>query len=368
MNETNDYFIKKTLQKYLIPTILGILGTTAVQFVNTLFAGRTLGKQALAAMNLLSSFTFLFAMLGCLINIGACARASVAMGRGGEREIGEYEGFSFITSIVLPALFSAVILLFLRPFMFWLGCNEALFVFMKDYAEIILIFGFLTTLMYFPFNFLRLDGRAGASMMIFIFMSILDVVLLLVFLRIGWGLPGVAWATVISTGVADLLGVLVLVFGKLRGIRLVFPGIGRLLKMMAPVFVTGAASGLNNLCNMLRTLVLNVLILRNLGDDGASVFAVACSVISFAAASVFGCGQTVAPLVGVFFGERDPVSIRLLMKRTCHYAFGIHGVLLICVAPAAVPLVGFFGLHDKWLVPDAVFAVCMALLSLSGSR
>ena len=82
MIETNDYFIKNTLRKYLIPTIVAILGTTAASFFNTLFAGRILGKEALAAMNLLSSFTFLFAMLGCLISIGASACASVAMGKG----------------------------------------------------------------------------------------------------------------------------------------------------------------------------------------------------------------------------------------------------------------------------------------------
>ncbi|MBO4395395.1 MAG: hypothetical protein J5819_03510 [Eubacterium sp.] len=364
MNDSNDYFIKKTLQKYLVPTILAILGTTAVQFINTLLAGRVLGKQALTAMNLLSSFTFLFAMFGCLINIGACARASVAMGRGDDGEVGEYETYSFVFSILMPAIISVLLLMFMHPLMSLLGCDDSLYEFMKSYARIMLIFGFLTTMMYFPFNFLRLDGRANISMVIFIFMGVLDVILLVVFLGAGFGLPGVAWATVISTGVADLVGVFILFFGKKRQIKPVFPGILRLLLLTIPVFVTGAAAGINNLCNMLRTLVLNALVLRNLGSDGASTFAVACSIISFASASVFGCGQTVSPLVGVFYGERDPVSIKLLMNRTCRYAFIIHGLEFIGVAIAAAPIAELFGIHDSVLVSEAAFGVRMAALSL----
>ncbi len=361
---TNDYFIKKTLQHYLVPTILAILGTTAVQFINTLLAGRYLGKQALTAMNLLSSFTFLFAMFGCLINIGANARASVSMGKGDDKEVGEYELYAFIASIVMPAVISALILIFLKPFMFLMGCDEALFSFMKSYAQIMLVFGFLTTVMYFPFNFLRLDGRAKIPMLIFLMMGVIDVVLLVVFLENGWGMTGVAWATVISTAVADIVGILILFFGKKAQIHPRRFGLKRFVVLTMAVCVTGGASGLNNLCNMFRTLVMNFLVLRFLGADSASAFAVACSIISFAAASVFGCGQTVAPLAGVFYGERDLVSIKLLMKRTRLYSVIIHGVLFVGIALCAEPLAEFFGIHDSHVLTDAAFAIRMAALSL----
>ena len=79
MNETNDYFIRKTLQKYLIPTIFSILGTTMVGFINTILAGQALGKEALTAMNLLSSFTFLFAMLGCFLSFFPLSSSCVSV-------------------------------------------------------------------------------------------------------------------------------------------------------------------------------------------------------------------------------------------------------------------------------------------------
>ena len=71
-----------------------------------------------------------------------------------------------------------------------------------------------------------------------------------------------------------------------------------------------------------------------------------------------------APLVGVFYGERDPVSIRLLMNRTLHYTFVIHGLLFILVALFATPIAEFFGIHDEGVLIDAAFAVRMAAFSL----
>ncbi len=363
-NQTNDYLIKKTLQRYMVPTILAILGTTAVQFINTLLAGRYLGSQALTAMNLLSSFTFLFAMFGCLINIGASARASVSMGQGNETEVGEYETVAFIASFLMPVLTSVLILFFLKPFMFFIGCDEALFSFMKSYAQIMLAFGFLTTMMYFPFNFLRLDGRTQIPMFIFIMMGVIDVVLLIIFLENGWGLDGVAWATVISTAVADIVGVVILFFGKKRQFGPQKVRFKRAIALLMVVCKVGAASGLNNLCNMFRTLVMNFLVLNYLGTDAASAFAVACSIIAFAAASVFGCGQTVAPLAGVFYGERDYFSIRLLMKSTRTYSFCIHGIIFVIIALCAGPIAEFFGIHDAQVLSDASFAIRMAALSL----
>ena len=364
MNETNDYFIRKTLQKYLIPTIFSILGTTTVGFINTILAGQALGKEALTAMNLLSSFTFLFAMLGCMISIGSSACASVAVGMGDENAVGEYEMYAFLMSFLFPVLFSVVILLCFRSFLFMLGADETLYLFMKDYAKVVLAFGFLTTLMYFPFNFLRLDGRANLAMLVFGIMGVLDVVLLVLFLRAGAGLPGVAWATVISTAVADLLGILFLFFGKNRQIRPVFPGLKRMVSLTVSVCRTGAASGLNNLCNMLRTLVLNALILHGLGTEAASEFAIACALISFASASVYGCGQTVAPLIGVFYGERDPVSMKILMKRTIRYSAVIHGILFLLMIPLAGTLAHAFGMTDSRMISEAAEAVRLAALSL----
>ena len=76
--ENNNYFVRYTLKKYLAPTIISILGTTMITFVNSLLTGNMYGKEALAAMNLIDPVTFLFAMFGCLIIIGGFTSALIA--------------------------------------------------------------------------------------------------------------------------------------------------------------------------------------------------------------------------------------------------------------------------------------------------
>ena len=364
MNRSNDYFISSTLRKYLIPTILAILATTAVSFINTMIAGSFLGKEALTSMNIMSSFTFLFAMFGCFISIGAGICASVDMGKGNEKRAGKFEAYAFVASLVMPIAMSLIILPFFKQFMALLGAEGRLYEYMREYALLMLIFGFLTTLMYFPFNFLRLDGRAKTSMLVYALMGIVDVFLLLIFMHAGFALAGVALATIISTAVADAVGVILLLFSKKRQISPVRVAGREILALNALVFRRGAAAGLNNLFNMLRTMALNALVIKILGGEEAGIFAVACSLISLASASVFGCGQTISPLVGVFFGERDNESIRILMKKTIVYGAAIHIIFFGFVLIFAPGIAQIFGISDPDMVIGTANALRWAALSL----
>ena len=364
INQTNDYFINRILKKYLIPTILAILGTTAVGFVNTILAGRYLGKEALTVMNTLNSFTFFFSMFGCLISIGASARAAVSMGKGYDDMAGEYETYAFVTSFIFPIIASAIILIFFRPLMSLMGVDNALYEYMKSYSMIVIGFGFLTTMMYFPFNFLRLEGRSQTAMYVFLFMGIIDVGLLIGFLNAGLGMTGVALAIVISTFVADVIGILLLLLKKDKTISPAKISVGKFLVLTALVFKTGSAAGLNNLCNMFRSMMINAFVLLNMGKETAGAFAVANALIILTQASVFGCGQTVAPLVGVFYGEHDWVSIKTLMKKTNLYAIIIHAVILVAVIPFSSYFVRLFGVTDGPAFEQAVTDVIFAALSL----
>lgn len=362
--KSNSYFINATLKKYLIPTILSILGTTATAFINSLLAGYFLGQDALAAMNVVSAFTFLFAMLGCLISIGASICASVALGREDRETADDCATAALGASILLPLLVAAPLLLFFHPFFILTGGNEALYQITRDYAGIMLSCGFLTTLTYYPFNFLRLDGRGELSTLVFTFMCVLDAALVFLALRLGMGLTGFAAATMTATGAADLLGLCFLFFGKGSQVRLRRIPLRRLPSLLEGIWNRGSSSALNNLCNMLRTLFLNAWIFRMAGKDSVSIFAVACALINFTAASVGGCGQTVAPLTGVFYGERDTVSLRLLIKSAVRYAIGIHTGLFLLLLPGAPFVAAAFGMTDPRLAPLTVNALRIVAFSL----
>ncbi len=360
--ENNNYFVKHTLRKYLAPTIISILGTTMITFVNSLLTGNMYGKEALAAMNLINPVTFIFAMFGCLISIGSSTSVSIAMGKEEDAQVGAYASLALLLSVVVPIIFSVVGIFFFRPFLGILGARGEWYPIAAAYGRVMLLGGVFTTLMYYPFNFLRVDGRGQYSMLIFGAMGVLDVIFVLVFYRLGLGLMGVGLAVVLSTAIADAVGMGILIFGKGRQIR--FGAVTHPLRDSLQICRVGAAAALNNLCNMLRTIVLNGLVLEALGSDGASMFAVACSVLNFAMAFVAGAGQAVAPLVGVFYGEKDDTSIRMLMKSAVRYASILMGGLFVLVGACSIPLARAFGITSYTLVIRTAAAICFMMLSL----
>lgn len=362
--KTNDKFINRILRKYLIPTILTILGTTITAFVNSMIAGNKLGHDSLAAMNVISSFTFLFSMLGCLISIGASSAASVLIGKRDKEKVNKFTSYALVASIVIPLIISAFIMLGFKSFMHLQGVEGHLYDLAFEYARIMIPFGFLTTLMYYPFNFLRLDGRASVAAYIFGLMTVLDFILVIIFINVGLGLTGVATAVMISTATADVAGIICLFKNKKANLKLMGIKIADIGWLSREVWSRGSAAGLNNLCNTLRTMILNAWILKNYGASGAAVFAVACAIINLTSATVSGSGQTIVPLVGVFYGERDSDSLKMLMKSGVRYSIIPHAILLVLIIPSALFIANAFGLEDPVMAAEASSAIVWIFISL----
>ncbi len=360
----NDKFVKQILRKYLFPTILTILSTTFISFINSIMAGRMLEKYALSAINIVSCFTFLFSMIGCLISIGSSTCASIAIGKDDNVKADKYVTYALLASIILPVIISIPCAYFFKEFMYLMGADKSLYAFSADYARIMILFGFLTTLMYFPFNFLRLDGRANQALYVFGIMAVVDIILVRVFIGFDMGLYGFGLAVVISTAIADIIGLMILFVPKESNIRLGRVALNEITKMTAEVFARGSAAGLNNLCNMLRTMILNAWVLRFLGTDGASEFAVACAIINLTAASVSGSGQTISPLVGIFHGEKDDTSMKMLMKNAVGYAVFIHIVMAGIGVPCARLIARLFGMAGEPLLSGTANAIIWVLISL----
>ena len=360
----NDRFVKQILRKYLFPTILTILSTTFISFINSILAGRMLGKNALGAINIVSSFTFLYSMLGCLISIGASTCASVAIGKDDKKKADQYVTYALAASVILPIIISIPCAIFFKQFMVLMGADDLMYIYCVDYARVMIVFGFLTTLMYYPFNFLRLDGRGNLALYVFWIMAGADVILVELFMKLDLGLTGFGLAVVISTAIADIIGLIILFTSKKSNIKPGRIAIVDIVRMSNEVFARGSAAGLNNLCNMLRTIVLNAWVLRYLGTDGAGEFAVACSIINFTAASVSGSGQTISPIVGIFHGEKDSTSMKMLMKSATLYAVFIHLIIAAFAVPGSRLIASLFGMGNEPLLSETANAINWVMISL----
>lgn len=361
--QNEDIFIKKTFNRFLTSTILALLGTTFSSFGNTLLAGHFLGKEVLSVMNILSSFTFMYAMLGCLISVGAASKSSIEVGRENYASAGKYEWLAFVLSIVIPLVISIPCLIHFEGLFTLLGADAEAYAVGGTYGRLIVGFGFLNTLMYFPFNFLRLIGKGRYGMYSFGAMGILDVVLVYIFLKLGMGATGVALGYIISMFVANASG-LYFLFTKNDVFKMIRPQKKEHFGMVRYIIAFGGASALNNLCKMLRTVTMNILVAKYLGQAGLQSLAVGCSIINLASASVTGYGQAVSPIVGVMFGERDRKGQRQAVRVSVVNSLIFHTLLAILIMVFAPQLSKLFGIHDPEHVMQTAVLVRVVGFSL----
>ncbi len=358
-----DTFIRKTYGKFLTTTILALLGTTFSSFGNTLLAGNFLGQDVLSSMNILSSFTFLYAMIGCLISVGAASKASINVGREDYTGAGKYEYFALVLSLIVPVVISIPCLIRFDSLFGLLGADAEDMVIGASYGRLVIAFGFLNTLMYFPFNFLRLIGKGRYAMYSFGTMGILDVVLVYIFLKNGMGPVGVALGYIISMAVANVSGLYFLI-RKNTLFSLVRPAKMELFVMFRYILAFGGASALNNLCKMLRTVTMNILIAAYLGPKGLQSLAVGCSIINLASASVTGFGQAVSPIVGVMFGERDRKGQRQAVRVSVIFALIFHAVVAALIILFAPQISTAFGIRETSHVIQTAVLVRLVAISL----
>lgn len=356
-------YVQNTLIKHEMATIVAVLGVTISTFGNTLLAGRFLGKSALAAMNILSSFTFLYAMIGCLVSVGAASKAAVAIGKHDYELAGKYERVAFTLSIIIPTVISAICLVNLRWFMSFLGFDSELYAMSVDYGRIVLVGGIFNTLMYFPFNFLRIDGRAKYSMWVFSLMGVLDLILVYVLLSLDFGLVGVAIGNVASMMVADLIG-LAFIFSKKSNFHMVKLKKNEIVGVTGTALYAGSASGLNNLCKVFRTVWLNGVVLVYLGTDGVSVLAIGCAIINFASAAVTGFGMAMYPLVGMLYGEHDSEGQKKVMNGSLKNSSVVMITLGIVLCIFARSIAQAFGINEPELIGEAALMIRLVAISL----
>lgn len=364
--EQTDQFLRRTFGRFLLPTVLSMLGGTVNVMVDGIIVGNRLGELGLAAINLCSPVYLILCTLGSLIATGTGILASVAIGASDPDEGQRYYTRGVWLLAGLGAAVTLLGLLLLDPIVALLGADQVLFPLVRAYVKVTLWGAIPKMLLYIPFQYLRLDGRMRENTLLLVSMVLLNTGLDLLFLGpLALGMAGAALASVLATALAAFGGFCLL--GQARsGFHLRPAPLGA--ACLRSILKMGSPAALNNFLSAVRLICLN-LILLSLGGNGlVSVFTLVNSMSEFSLSLVSGVPQTAAPLLGVYYGERDTHSIRRLMRRQFLTGGLLAAVFGLGVILLARPLCAVFGLTDPALVAVAVPALrlfgCSVVLAM----
>ena len=201
----------KTLFFFALPMIVGNLFQQFYNMVDSIIVGRYLGAEALAAVGASYSFSNVFIMIAIGGGIGASVLTSQYLGAEDYGKMRTSAYTALISFLVISVCLAAFGTFFNPSLMRALNTPEDVFGDAMLYLQIYFMglpFLFMYNVLSATFNAL---GKSRIPLYFLIFSSVLNVVLDVWMVRgLGFGIAGVAIATVIAQGVSAVLSFFVL--------------------------------------------------------------------------------------------------------------------------------------------------------------
>lgn len=358
----NKYLIEKSFRSYLIPSVLSILGGNISILIDNCVAGTFLGEQSLAAMSIVNPVFNMITAVGLLIFGGASTLACVCIGSNDRDKKQLYFTISLYLALVVGIVITIVGLLVLSPLIDLLGATGELASLARDYCRIMFLGSIALIAIYLPLNFFRIEGRARMGMLMFLIMSGLDIILdLLLVVVIPLGMTGLALATVISALVA-----VTIVFPKLCnqkwGYHLV--PLKNCKREIQQIIIKGSPLALGNLYTVIRVRILNSLLLSSGGSLALAAYVCANNINIVGLAFITGISQTVAPIAGVLFGERDGVGIKHVVRKAATTGVVVTLGFWVLLLALSQPIAKLFGMNTIQQLQETQIAIIILSANL----
>jgi len=342
MQDNTRYVVNTSFRKLFLPTLGSNSADILTSVIEAALVGHFCGTAALAIYTLLLALESLWAGAYEGLGVGTTALFTQHLGAQEKEKamdsVAQSNTLMLLYAVLLTVIFAPMTLL-LNPNLVEVPAEvidrEMGFVYLKVASTLPVM------ARYYLLFLLRADNAprfttfvSGLTIAVNL---ILDVVLMG---WLNWGLFGAAVAHLTSMLVAIVFLVGYIVSGRTT-VRLSFrwPKAGH-VKSMMPFMANAMAE---NMAEVVSMLVADVLVLNAFGIEVASIFFVFGYIVTFNAAISISICYTVGPILGVFYGARDPQAMKLTSRKAIGYGIAMTGVLtlLVMLFPQQIAVYGF---------------------------
>ncbi|MBQ8958375.1 MAG: MATE family efflux transporter [Bacteroidales bacterium] len=344
---------RKQLLRYALPSIIGMLIVGLQTIIDGLFVSRGVGALGLAAVNLSMPLISVMLSVAIMIISGGIVIASIAQGRGDEKRVKGYTTLTFVVLLVTILFLSTLVALNLKQLCYFLGSNDEVYPFVRQYLGIIGCGFIFYCIPNFTEAFTRLRGRPNWVFTSGVICCVVNVVLDYFFvLRFGWGVAGAAIATCIANTTAALVLLHNVRFGKLVGGK----------REIGKVFYNGSSEMLTSVSAAVTTYIFNIVLMRDIGPKGVAALTIVCYFNFIVNMSIFGLSQALYPLMSYSVGAKDYKRIKSLLFNSMLFGdcIGVGVYLVVLVFKQGI--VGAFSEGDPELHELAIVATTYVTL------
>lgn len=312
-NELSKKYTAWSLIRFALPTIVMMECMALYSMVDGVFVARLIGPKALAAVNIVYPVLNIVYGIGIMFATGGSAVIAKKMGEGRDREAKEDFTFLVIVSIATGAVMSALCLCFIDSIIHWLGADESIFSFSRDYAFVILFFIPMTIAQMLMQFFFITAGKPSFGLVVVLLGGATNIVLDYVFIALfGWGMSGAALATGIGFSASSIFGLIYFSLQRKGTLCFVRPKINR--GVFFHSCVNGSSEMVSNLSAAVITYLYNITMMRLLGANGVAALTLALYADFILVAAFIGYSSGIAPVVGYKYGNKDTKQLREIFR------------------------------------------------------
>lgn len=330
--------IPKLLLHYSLPAMLGLISVALYEIIDRIFVGQFVGNTGLAIMAVGMPFVIFIGSCCLMLRIGGSSILARSLGKGDIAFSEQILANTFFMLLGGGLLLTLLGLTSSHLIVRLSGVNEALFQQTVTYVQIIALGA--------PFLFLgnganaimRATGAPRKGLLLVAGSCSANVVLdALLVGYFDFGVPGAAWATVISQGLGAAYG-LSYFLSKERTIRLSFRKLLPNRPLFYEIISIGFAYALFEINFMVVVAITNTM-LEAYGDiQSLAAIAVVSSCVTFLYMPATGLDEGMQPVIGYNFGAGAAQRVRriILWALGAGLSFFIVSFLIIQLGAEAV--------------------------------
>lgn len=308
--------LKHDFLRFVSATMASQVVFSLYSMVDGLMVSIGVNEYAMSAVNLAIPFTNALFSIAVLFAVGSSTLIAFYLAQDKRHEADTLFSQNFVTLLIIGAVATALVLLFLEPFARLLGADAITLQYVKEYLLGLAPFAVCYLISYNLEVLVKTDGYPRYALFTVIAGSLTNCVL--DYIAIFWLDMGTFGAAV-ATGISQLvtcISYLAHFFSSKCTFRLrKFRFDARLYLRLLPI---GLSDGVTELCTGLMIFLFNRTVLRCIGTDGVVTYTVIAYVTTIIINLMVGISQGSQPLVSFHYGKGELRSCSTLLR----YALG----------------------------------------------
>jgi len=334
----------KKFTRFVTPSVIMLVFMAMYTVIDSIFVANVIGADALAAVNIVYPICGIGWGISVMLASGSSAIVAIKMGEGKEREANEKFSLICITSIILGILFVGISLGFAEGIISLLGSTEKLWEYCMDYGVVILLgipAVFLGVLLEY---FIRIDGKPGFVLFLYVLGGIVNIILDYVFLvHLGWGIAGAAWATVAGQYTVMIVGMVYFITQKTK-LKFALPKMD--LRFIRNSMVNGSSEMVSESSVAITQILFNLIALGLAGEGGVAALSIVLNTHYLLISIHLGFITGVAPLISYYYGAMDPKKVNVCLYY-CKKFMWVASIGVATLALFGAPLIAKIFVEDN---------------------